>query len=574
MDRKTVYALVIIGVIFVGWMYLTMPSPSDQAQQAVQTVDTVRIADTTNYSQPFEERQRRESGPETQPDSAAALQSTDSLYARFADMHAEDVVVETDKFITHFSTKGAALTSFKFKDYFYHNGDTSMVEMVPDWAQSGLKFAFPDAGGDGFYPDRIVFSPNKTNLRLSGGNTDKLILDAELPSGDIVEVEYTFYGDRYDFGVRFNFEGAVNYDLGRYYTYGWRPGLESTEKNRQDDFSNFKAIVSWENGVERYSKFDHGKMSSHIEGKARWYATKSKYFMVAVDPDRQPEAINLQGDQEKIDKKAGREGYTRIGIVAEMPIHQRKSNLFDRYMVFIGPMDYDLLKSYDNGFQDAIDMGWSVLKPLSFMAVWVLKKIHDVIPNYGFVIIIFAILIKIVLYPLTAKSYKSMAKMSEIQPKMKAIQEKYKSEPQKMNAEVMKLYKENKINPVSGCLPMLLQMPILIALFNAFRYTILLRGADFMLWMQDLSQPDQIYRLPIIMAGTMFIQQKLTMKDPKQRIFMILLPAVMLWFSTRFSTGLVLYWTMFNLLSILEILFIRKPGQSDTPVVSTVKPGK
>ncbi len=551
-------------------MYMSAPQPTDQTREAVQTVDTVRVQEPAD----FEDPQLAEEARERDVLDTATAPAVDSLYTKFTAIEPEDIVVETDKYIARFSTQGGSLTSFKFKEHFYHNGDTSMVEMVPEWAGSGLKFAFPDAGGDGFYPERIVFSPNKSNIRLSRGDTDKLMLDAELYNGDVVQIEYTFYGDRYDFGVRFNFEGAVNYDLGRYYTYGWRPGLESTEKNRQDDFSNFKAVVSWENGVERYQKFEHGRMSVHIEGNARWFATKTKYFMVAVDPDRQPEAINIEGSQTKIDKDAGQEGRTEIGIVAEMPIHQRKSDLFDRYMVFIGPMDYDLLKSYDNGFHDAIDMGWSILKPLAFMAVWILKKIHDVIPNYGFVIIIFAILIKIVLYPLTAKSYKSMAKMSELQPKLKAVQEKYKSEPQKMNAEVMKLYKENKINPVSGCLPMLLQMPILIALFNAFRYTILLRGADFMLWMQDLSQPDEIYRLPIIMAGTMFIQQKLTMKDPKQRIFMIVLPAVMLWFSTQFSTGLVLYWTMFNVLSIVEILFIRKPGQTQTPAVSPAKPSK
>jgi YidC/Oxa1 family membrane protein insertase len=176
---------------------------------------------------------------------------------------------------------------------------------------------------------------------------------------------------------------------------------------------------------------------------------------------------------------------------------------------------------------------------------------------------------KVIFYPLTSRSLKSMKKMQELQPKLKALQEKYKKEPQKMQSEIMKLWKENKVNPMSGCLLMLPQLPIFFALFTVFRNTILLRGSEFAFWMNDLSQPDQTMILPIIMAGTMFLQQKMTMQDPKQKMLVYVLPIVFFFLFKGFPTGLVLYWTMFNVLSVLETILIRKPQQQKELTLKT-----
>jgi YidC/Oxa1 family membrane protein insertase len=153
---------------------------------------------------------------------------------------------------------------------------------------------------------------------------------------------------------------------------------------------------------------------------------------------------------------------------------------------------------------------------------------------------------------------KSMRRMQEIQPLMTEIREKYKKDPQKMNQEVMKLYKAHKINPLGGCLPMLPQIPILYGLFTVFRSTIEFRGAPFVWWIQDLSQPDPYYILPVIMGVSMFIQQKITVKDPKQKLMVYLFPALFLWWGINFPTGLVLYWTLYNILGLLEAVFVHK----------------
>ena len=550
--------MVIIFLIFVGYMYFMAPKP--QPPETTSTpVDSIEITDQ-DMDTAFEESSAATSEGDSTMSAAASTETTDSLLNKFKDVPEEIITVENDKFIAKFTNRGGGLTSLKFKDYFYHNGDTSMVEMVPPWAESVLNFQFPDAGGDEFSLQKIVFAPNKINLKVTGGSKDVLELRADLSEHDYIILSYEFYGDRYDFSVKLDFEGAVNYDLGKNYLFGWSQGLESTEKNRLDDFNSFKAYAFWESGLETYKKFKHGQLSENVEGSAKWIATRSKYFFVGIDPERDTRGVIIKGKYIKPDAKKNEPGMKKISVLLDMPIHERKSSLFDKYSVYIGPIDYKILKSYDNGYASTVDLG-GILKPISLFILWLMQMLYSFLHNYGLVIMIFSILMKGVFYPLTARSLKSMKKMQELQPKLRAIQEKYKADPQKMNAEVMKLWKENKVNPISGCLPMIPQLPIFFALFTVFRNTIVLRGSEFVFWMKDLSQPDATMILPIIMGLTMFLQQKMTMQDPKQKMLVYILPVVFFFLFKGFATGLVLYWTMFNILSVLETILIRKPQQ-------------
>jgi YidC/Oxa1 family membrane protein insertase len=549
MDRKTILALVIIGLIFVGYMYLFTPKPVPPS--TTQPVDSTLVTDIPEET-PTEQRSK------TTPISITPAE-VDSFYSQFDSVTADTVMIETDKYVAKFYGRGANLVSFKLKEYSYHNGDTAMVEMLPP-GENALTFQFNDAGGSGLEMKQIVFQPNKTNIIISGGSTDKLIFRADLNSSDYIEISYDFYGDRYDFGVRIDFEGVVNHDLGESYVFGWESGLESTEKNRQDDFNSFRASAMWDTGLEKYKKFKHGQMSERITGAAKWISTKSKYFFVGIDPERDPAGAIIEGKEVKVNTKANEPGMKRISVQLEMPIHSRKSNLFDKFNVYIGPIDYNVLKSYNNGFENDVDMG-GILKPISLGLLWLMNFLYSFLGNYGLVIIIFSILMKAVFYPLTSRSLKSMKRMQELQPKLKAIQERLKSDPQKMNAEVMKLWKENKVNPMGGCLLMLPQLPIFYALFTVFRSTILLRGSEFALWIKDLSTPDSTMILPLIMGLTMFLQQKMTMQDPKQKMLVYILPVVFFFLFKGFSSGLVLYWTMFNILSVAETILIKRPQQ-------------
>ncbi len=221
--------------------------------------------------------------------------------------------------------------------------------------------------------------------------------------------------------------------------------------------------------------------------------------------------------------------------------------------------------------------GWKIIQPISIGIMWLLKFLHKFIPNYGFVLLVFSIVIKLIVYPLTHKSYESMKKMQALQPKLTEIKEKYGNNKQQLNKKTMAMYKEYGVNPLGGCLPMLLQMPLLIALFNVFRTTIELRNEPFIFWIKDLSSPDVIFTLPFniplygntiavlpfIMAGMMLIQQKLSgtsSSNPQQKYMMYFMPLFMLLIFNNFPSGLVLYYTLFNLLTILQQKLMINPS--------------
>jgi YidC/Oxa1 family membrane protein insertase len=261
-----------------------------------------------------------------------------------------------------------------------------------------------------------------------------------------------------------------------------------------------------------------------------------------------------------------------------MPLN-RDGDFTQEFTVYIGPLDYTIVKGLDVGLENIMNFGWKIIQPISILVLWTFTFLHKFIPNYGVVIIVFSILVKIVLHPLTKKSYQSMKEMQEIQPLMTALREKYAKDPQRMNQEMMKLYKEHGVNPLGGCLPMLLQMPLLYALFIVFRSTIELRHANFFWWIKDLSAPDTIFKLPvslplygdtvnvlpIVMGATMLIQQAMTMKDPKQKMMVYLMPIIMTLAFNTFPSGLNLYYTLFNVFSIIQQKYMTTAPEKAKP---------
>jgi YidC/Oxa1 family membrane protein insertase len=234
-----------------------------------------------------------------------------------------------------------------------------------------------------------------------------------------------------------------------------------------------------------------------------------------------------------------------------------------KFTIYIGPMDYPLLKSYNTQLEKMINFGWVVIRPFSIAFFHTLRFLYKYIGNYGWAIIIFSIFIKVALYPLTRKSFQSMKKMQELQPKMNALREKYKNNPQELNKKTMELYKEEGVNPMGGCLPMALQMPVLFALFNLFRTTIMLRQAEFLM-IKDLSAPDLIIAgsvnlLPILLGISMIVQQRLqSTQNPQQKMMAYFMPIFLLFIFYRLSAGLNLYYFMFNALTIVQELIIKK----------------
>ena len=307
---------------------------------------------------------------------------------------------------------------------------------------------------------------------------------------------------------------------------------------------------------------------------------KNKYFAIVIAP-RNPspdDGVLVKGKMEKTPRLGDRKYF---GVSLKIPFNEQNYQK-DSYELYIGPLQYETLESYNSGYENVIDFGaffglTFLIRPISeYILLPLFTFLHKFIPNYGFVIIVFSLIIKIALYPLTRQSYKSMKKMQLLQLKIAEIKEKFKDDQQRIQKETMKLYKTYGINPAGGCLPMLLQMPILFALFGFFKVAIEIRQQPFIFWIDNLSSPDVIATLPfklplfgidqisglaILLGVTMFFQQKMTMKDPSQKALVYMMPIMLTILFMSFPSGLNLYYFLFNLFSIIQQFYINKSKQ-------------
>lgn len=312
---------------------------------------------------------------------------------------------------------------------------------------------------------------------------------------------------------------------------------------------------------------DKIKEKNLYSGKIGWIALLDRYFLTSIVPKTDSDVTMQLGLKNDNLMEA-----TWIQAQTALLPGQKNTVAFD---VYFGPNKISILKSFDNGLERAVDFGW-----FDFIArpcLWIMNAIHQLIPNYGIAIIILTIVIKILLWPLGQKSYKSMNQMKRMQPLMTEIREKYKNDKKRMNEEMMGLYRTYKVNPLGGCLPMVAQIPVFFAFYRMLYDAVELRHAPFFGWINDLSAPDRLFHfnisqipfmdppygipvLTIIMGATMFIQQKMQppMGDPTQAKMMMFMPIIFTVIFINFSSGLVLYWLVNNILSIAQQYFVGK----------------
>lgn len=292
-------------------------------------------------------------------------------------------------------------------------------------------------------------------------------------------------------------------------------------------------------------------------GEPAWIAMVQHYFASAWIPDDKVTRDIYAG---KIDN-----GLYRIGMQTPLGVVASGSSVVEKAKLFVGPQEERVLETIAPGFELLKDYGYLTIlaKPI----FWLLDNIHSYVGNWGWSIILLTILIKLVFFPLSAASYRSMARMKEVQPRLVAMKEQYKGEPQKLNQAMMEMYRKEKINPLGGCLPVLIQIPVFISLYWVLLSSVEMRGAPWILWIHDLSVPDPYYILPVIMAASMFVQTKLnpTPPDPVQAKIMMYMPIVFSVMFFFFPAGLVLYWVVNNLLSIaqqwqINQMFGKKPA--------------
>ena len=377
------------------------------------------------------------------------------------------------------------------------------------------------------------------------------------------------------------------------YDLVWGNGIRFVEENSADEATSANASVYY--GGEQVivdDPKDGEKIQKEFNGRVDWVAVRNKYFAAIIAPKNPGEMDGafVEGESEKLPPDGMREYYnTRINV----PFRNTAFEEHD-FTVYVGPVDYDILKAYGKNLEAVVDFGSFfglkfLVRPIAeYVLLPLFNFLHNFIPNYGFVIVVFSLIIKLVLYPLTKQSFQSMKKMQMLQPKIAELKEKYPDDKEKVSKETMKMYSTYGVNPAGGCLPMVLQMPIFIALWGLFKTAIELRQQPFILWIHDLSSPDiilnlgvklplfgisEISGLAILMGITTFFQQKMSVKDPNQKALVYVMPVMLTLMFMSFPSGLNLYYFLFNLFSIVQQYYInhKDDGAELVPVKNPKK---
>lgn len=339
-------------------------------------------------------------------------------------------------------------------------------------------------------------------------------------------------------------------------------GIGSLDPLEASDFAYPQIVLNRDGSLERWDEGDLEEGATRLATTPRWLAVDSQYFAYALIQPSPLDFVELsRAVWEEPEVVEGSEASPRA-----IPLLSLRAGSRQRLEAtfFIGPKDSEILKRVDPSLAELIDYGWFgvLVRPLLFC----LKVLNGFLHNYGWSIILLTFLINLVLFPIRFKQMASMKKMTDLQPKLRSIQDKYKrmkkDDPrrQQMNQEVMALYRDHGVNPLGGCLPLLIQMPFLFAFYRMLASSMELRGAPFILWIQDLSRPDPYYATPIIMGLSMVFQQKITpaVGDPSQRRMMMILPLVFTFFFLNVSSGLALYFLFSNLFGIILQLGVQR----------------
>ena len=464
--------------------------------------------------------------------------------------------VESDLFIAKISSLcGGSIVSFQIKNHL--GPDSGFVNLSSNNNKKNLLISFRDLDGEVLeLEDGWLMEKTYDSLYINSETT----LNYFYPHGDKrVTKRITIYPESFIFDIELDMVPMTKSLLEERFSFSWVGGLPPTEKDSTAE-EYFFGTYLYQGGELLDVKAAKGdSFKNDYRGKTNWIATRSKYFVAAT----------IATDET---------GFLGASVTAS----NNKQELYDintylnpnvrnYFSFYLGPLEYDRIKSLGVGLESTMDFGWAIIRPISKGVLWALKSMHNYIPNYGIVLILFSILVKLAVYPLTKRSYESTRAMQALTPELNKLKEKYKNNQQKLQQAQMELYKKRGVNPFGTCLPMLLQMPLLFALFTVFRSTIELRGEPFIWWIKDLSAPDIIFylpfkiplygnyvcALPILMALSMFAQQKMMMtggtaQQEQQKLMQYFMMGFFFLIFNSFPSGLNLYYTLFNLLTIVQ----------------------
>ena len=557
MEKRTIIAFVLSFLVLVGWSFFYTPKqqPIQPAEEDTQEVyqGQPQKTDQSNTSTPYitsSEQSRQEADQEI-----------------ITAVSEKEIRVETPLYIVTFSNNSAAINSVMLKQYQQTTEpDSPPIELV---TIKNNNEDFFNAAFEGQTPsdsEKLLYEVNADRIILTDNSAPKdLIFKGIRADGIKIEQVFRFYPDNYDIGLNITLKNSSQYTVsGNIKAY--LANLPPEKKGSYYSFNGFALLLNNELETLKTKKLDEEK---YFSGDIGWIAYEDDYFISAIIP----EDIKEGG----FTAKAMDSGLIKAAYIAPPTDIHPMSEISSKFNLYMGPRDLNILTQHGKKLDKAIDYGFFdiIAKPLHYILRFFYKHVH----NYGVAIILLTVLIKIIFWPLTHKSYKSMKEMQKLQPLMAKIREKYKNDKEQMQRELMGLYKTYKVNPMGGCLPMVIQIPVFFALFRILGNSIELRHAPFFLWITDLSAPDRLFSFPfqipfmsepygipvltLLMGASMFIQQKMTPTpgDPSQAKVMLFLPIIFTIMFINFPSGLVLYWLVNNVLSIGQQYRIKKgPG--------------
>ena len=556
MDKRSFFGFILIGIIITAWIVYTSTTtrPVTPAKPATEQKETPK----TQNSNPVSTAETSEN-------------KLGKTYSPFQAQGEEFITIETDLIRAKISSKGGTIARWELKKYNSWYGQP--VQLIK---QGSREFSLSFFSNEGKKVDtrdlNFTFLPaGQNSFRLRGDQT--LTLTAKLqvsPTASVLK-KMTFYGNKYSIDAGVTFSNMENFMSQRRFDVAWNGGVNFQEHNSVDESNTAVAIASLNGSNHELDATDYFTPTKFEQtGIVDFVSTRTKYFSAAIiQKQPNPEAtVYLSGLRIGAEQGGMTEKYT---MAYRLPY--RGGEQTTDFTVYIGPQDYDILKTY--GLGSTINFGWRwIVAPIGeYFMLPIFSFIYHFISNYGIAILIFSVLMKLLLFPLSITQVRSTQKMQLLAPEIARIREKYKDDSVTQQQETMKLYSEYGINPAGGCLPMVLQMPILYALWSVLSNSIQLRQANFFGWIHDLSVPDVIldlgFKIPLfqidkfsglalLMGLTLFVQQKMSVTDPRQKAMVYMMPVMFTLMFSSFPAGLNLYYFTFNLMGIIQQIYVSK----------------
>ncbi len=570
MDRNTLLAVVLISLILVVWTVWFSPAPPPPPTPL--PTDSTEVAQQQEVETPT---------PEVAPVPAPAFSDSTFLAAQQGD--AREITVETDLYTAKLSTRGGTLTSFILKAYKESDQETP-VQLIDTTGIGALALAFFTPDSRSVDSRTLLFSASESSDYLDAQSSPRQLTFTSVLNGGTLQQTYTFTPDSYEVDYDVTQTNADAFSTVDGYEVVWHGGVPFAEREANQEALMSGAYVRSGGEVESVLLNSEPTERLLLGGTIEWAAVKNAFFTALVRPEEgtTTKGVEIEGRQiGETDNPDYHEDYTaRISL-------PRPSPEPDQFHLYLGPVDNETLAGVNVDLYDVVDYGFgqTITRPIAkYVILPVFQTLRRFIGNYGVIIILFAILVKLILSPLTKSSFRSMAKMRMLQPKMQEIKEKYADDVQKQQEATMKLYRESGVNPLGSCLPQMLQLPILFALFRFFPSAIDIRQQGF-LWATDLSGPDVILNLPftipfygnyvagftLLMTAAMFVQMQIQQggstgggaQANQMKMMMYFMPFMILFIFNSFASGLSLYYLTYNVFTAVQQKLINRSLEAE-----------